>query len=88
MLVNARRDLNREDAPDLQQTAGEHGGPGPDDEAWLQEQGYPKLGRGTQARVTQVEHGPYAGGTQQGDAETEQRVGEQQPDRQAQSSAG
>ena len=47
----------------------------------LQEQGYPKLGRSPQSRVTQVEHGPYPGGTQQGDAESEQRVAEQQTSR-------
>ena len=64
--------------PDQQQRAEEYGGPAPDDEAWLQEQGYPKLGRSTQSKMTQVEHGPYAGGTQQGDAETEEKAAERQ----------
>ena len=64
--------------PDQQQRAEEYGGPAPDDESWLQEQGYPKLGRSTQSRLTQIEHGPYAGGTQQGDAETGERAAEQQ----------
>jgi len=36
----------------------------------LQEHGYPKLGKSAQSRLTQVEHGPYPGGTQQGDADT------------------
>ena len=54
--------------PDVQQAAEDHGGPHPDDESWLQDQGYPKLGRKTHDRLTQVEHGPYAGGTQQGAA--------------------
>lgn len=62
--------------PDQQQRAEDFGRPEPEDEAHLQEQGYPKLGRGTQDRLTQVEHGPYAGGTQQGDAETEEKVTE------------
>lgn len=53
--------------PDEQQRADDHGGPSPDDESWLAEQGYPKLGTKIQSRVTQVEHGPYAGGSQQGD---------------------
>lgn len=66
--------LERDDFPDRQQTAEEYGGPSPDDEARLREQGYPKLGHKLQSRVTQVEHGPYPGGTQQGDAETEDRV--------------
>jgi hypothetical protein len=56
--------------PDQQQVAEEYGRPSPDDEALLQEQGYPKLGRNPHERLTQVEHGPYPGGTQQGDAET------------------
>jgi hypothetical protein len=55
-------------APAQDQRADHHGGPGPDDEAWLADQGYPKLGKKMQSRMTQVEHGPYAGGTQQGDA--------------------
>ena len=42
--------------------------PHPDDEAQLTDQGYPKLGRHLQSRTTQHEHGPNAGGTQQGDA--------------------
>lgn len=52
--------------PDQQQLADDHGAPSGEDESWLQDQGYPKLGRGQHARLTQVEHGPYAGGTQQG----------------------
>ena len=67
--------------PDQQQSAEDYGRPHPDDEALLQEQGYPKLGRGSHARLTQVEHGPYAGGTQQGDAETEEKVAEHQGSR-------
>jgi hypothetical protein len=39
----------------------------PDDEAWLNDLGYPKLGEHLQSRTTQHEHGPNAGGTQQGD---------------------
>lgn len=74
----ARPALEREQLPDQQQTAEHYGGPNPDDEQKLQEHGYPKLGRSPQSRLTQVEHGPYAGGTQQGDAESEQRVTEQQ----------
>ena len=70
--------MNREELPDQQQTAEEYGGPSPEDEALLQEHGYPKLGRKPQSGMTQVEHGPYAGGTQQGDADTEQRVAEAQ----------
>lgn len=67
--AGARSELARETgAPELDQRADHHGGPGPDDEAWLAEQGYPKLGKKVQSRMTQVEHGPYAGGTQQGDA--------------------
>jgi hypothetical protein len=62
--------------PDQQQRAEEYGGPAPDDESWLQEQGYPKLGKSTQSRMTQVEHGPYAGGTQQGDAATDEHAAE------------
>jgi hypothetical protein len=73
--------LKREQLPDQQQTAEEYGGPSPEDEAKLQEHGYPKLGRKPQSSVTQVEHGPYAGGTQQGDAETEERVAEGQASR-------
>jgi len=56
--------------PDRQQVAEDFGRPHPDDESWLQDQGYPKLGRNPHDRLTQVEHGPYPGGTQQGDAET------------------
>ena len=59
--------------PDQRQRADEHGGPSPDDESWLAEQGYPKLGKKPQSRVTQVEHGPYAGGTQQGDASSREK---------------
>jgi len=57
-------------APDQQQAADDHGAPDPEDESWLQDQGYPKLGHKMQSRVTQVEHGPYAGGTQQGAADS------------------
>lgn len=59
------------DTPDQRQNAEAYGGPDPDEEAVLQEQGYPKLGANLPARVTQVEHGPYAGGTQQGTPETD-----------------
>jgi hypothetical protein len=41
--------------------------PHPDDEARLEEHGYPKLGGHIQSRTTQHEHGPNAGGSQQGD---------------------
>jgi hypothetical protein len=58
--------------PDQQQRADDHGGPSPDDESWLAEQGYPKLGDKIQSRVTQAEHGPYAGGSQQGDSKRRQ----------------
>ena len=61
--------------PDQTQRADHHGGPDPEDESWLQDQGYPKLGQRIQSRVTQLEHGPYAGGTQQGDHETRERAG-------------
>jgi hypothetical protein len=57
--------------PSLRQRAEEYGGPDPEDEALLHEQGYPKLGQKLPSRVTQVEHGPYAGGSQQGDGEPE-----------------
>jgi hypothetical protein len=60
--------------PERQQVADHHGGPSSDDESWLQEQGYPKLGPKIQSRVTQHEHGPYAGGSQQGDVETRERA--------------
>jgi len=40
--------------------------PQPDDEARLEEQGYPKLGDKLHSRTTQHEHGPNAGGSQQG----------------------
>lgn len=53
--------------PILDQQAEEYGGPTPDDQAALHEHGYPKLGGKLPSRVTQVEHGPYAGGSQQGD---------------------
>lgn len=53
--------------PSLEQQAEEYGGPAPDEQAALHEQGYPKLGGKLPSRVTQVEHGPYAGGSQQGD---------------------
>ena len=66
--AGTRSAVARETAePDRQQRADEHGGPSADDESWLAEQGYPKLGKKIQSRVTQVEHGPYAGGSQQGD---------------------
>ena len=61
-------DVANPDVPDLRQRATEYGGPDAAEEATLQEQGYPKLGRTMQAKVTQVEHGPYAGGTQQGES--------------------
>ena len=67
--AGGRSEIARETrAPAQDQRADHHGGPGPDDEAWLADQGYPKLGKKMQSRLTQVEHGPYAGGTQQGDA--------------------
>jgi len=69
--------VENNEVPDQQQTAEDHGRPSPDDESWLQDQGYPKLGKNAHARLTQVEHGPYAGGTQQGDAETAERAEEQ-----------
>ena len=69
---------NRPDEPDQQQRAEEYGGPSAEDEALLQEHGYPKLGESPQSRLTQVEHGPYPGGTQQGDAETPDKVAEHQ----------
>jgi hypothetical protein len=53
--------------PDLRQRAEEYGDPDPEEQATLHEQGYPKLGEKLPSRVTQVEHGPYAGGSQQGD---------------------
>jgi hypothetical protein len=53
--------------PDLQQQGEEYGGPAPEDQEVLHEHGYPKLGQKLPSQVTQVEHGPYAGGTQQGD---------------------
>lgn len=58
--------------PSLSQRAEEYGGPAPDDQATLHEQGYPKLGQKLPSRVTQVEHGPYAGGSQQGDTKPTQ----------------
>jgi hypothetical protein len=67
--AGGRSEIARETgSPAQDQRADHHGGPGPDDEAWLADQGYPKLGKKMQSRLTQVEHGPYAGGTQQGDA--------------------
>ena len=53
--------------PSLNQSAEEYGGPDPEEQATLNEHGYPKLGKKLPSRVTQVEHGPYAGGSQQGD---------------------
>ncbi len=61
-------------APNEEQLVEEYGGQSPEDEAHLQEHGYPKLGKSAQSRMTQVEHGPYAGGTQQGDIETRERA--------------
>ncbi len=63
------------DSPDQQQQAMDFGGPDPAEEAVLQEHGYPKLGDSLNSRVTQVEHGPYAGGTQQGTPETRAAAG-------------
>jgi len=63
--------VDNNETPDQQQSAEEYGRPNPDDESWLQDQGYPKLGKNVHERLTQVEHGPYPGGTQQGDADTE-----------------
>lgn len=54
-------------APAQEQTAEEYGGPNADEKAELQQHGYPKLGPKLPSKVTQVEHGPYAGGSQQGD---------------------
>jgi hypothetical protein len=56
--------------PDQQQQGQEYGGPNADEEAVLRQHGYPKLGSSIPSRVTQVEHGPYAGGTQQGTHDT------------------
>lgn len=63
------------DDPDLRQQGTEYGGPAPDDQATLNEHGYPKLGGKLPSRVTQVEHGPYAGGSQQGDTKDRQGGG-------------
>lgn len=72
--AGTRSAVARETAePDQQQRADDHGGPSPDDESWLAEQGYPKLGNKLQSRVTQVEHGPYAGGSQQGDTKRHEK---------------
>ena len=74
VTAGTRSALARETAePDGRQRADDHGGPSPDDESWLAEQGYPKLGKKIQSRVTQVEHGPYAGGSQQGDTKRPKR---------------
>lgn len=74
VTAGTRSAVARETAEaDQRQRADHHGGPSPDDEAWLGEQGYPKLGKKLQSRVTQVEHGPYAGGTQQGDGDSASR---------------
>jgi hypothetical protein len=43
--------------------------PHPDDESWLNDLGYPKTGEHVEAHQTQIEHGPNAGGTQQGRTE-------------------
>ena len=40
--------------------------PHPDDESWLKDLGYPKTGEHIEAHHTQIEHGPNAGGSQQG----------------------
>lgn len=56
-----------EASPDTSAASTEPGRPHPDDEAWLKDLGYPKLGKHLQSRTTQIEHGPNAGGTQQGD---------------------
>ena len=68
--------VGQPEAPDQQQRAREYGGPDLVDEAVLHEQGYPKLGSGMHSRVTQVEHGPYAGGTQQGEPEVDDQSAE------------
>ncbi|MCC7369050.1 MAG: hypothetical protein IT306_11545 [Chloroflexi bacterium] len=57
--------------PSLRQRGEHYGNPGAADREALHEHGYPKLGGKLPSRVTQVEHGPYAGGSQQGD--TKQR---------------
>lgn len=44
--------------------------PHPDDESWLKDLGYPKVDEHPESRATQVEHGPNAGGSQQGHPET------------------
>jgi len=76
VTAGSRSAVARETAePDQQQRADDHGRPSPDDESWLADQGYPKLGKKIQSRVTQVEHGPYAGGTQQGDASSREKRG-------------
>lgn len=53
--------------PSQRQNAEEYGGPSSDEAATLHEHGYPKLGGKLPSRMTQMEHGPYAGGSQQGD---------------------
>ena len=58
--------VGQPDAPSQEQRAQEYGGPAPADREILEEHGYPKLDRSVDARLTQVEHGPYAGGSQQG----------------------
>jgi hypothetical protein len=74
VTAGTRSAVARETAePDQQQRADHHGGPSPDDESWLAEQGYPKLGNKIQSRVTQVEHGPYAGSSQQGDTKPSEK---------------
>ena len=45
--------------------------PHPDDESWLKDLGYPKVGEHVESHATQIEHGPNAGGTQQGHADDE-----------------
>jgi hypothetical protein len=44
--------------------------PHPDDESWLNDLGFPKTGEHVEGHQTQIEHGPNAGGTQQGDPQT------------------
>jgi len=44
--------------------------PHPNDESWLKDLGFPKTGDHPEAHPTQVEHGPNAGGSQQGEPTT------------------
>ncbi len=52
--------------PDHVTDDGQRVRPQPDDESWLQDLGYPKVGEHVESHATQIEHGPNAGGTQQG----------------------